>query len=84
VVRFSNSAAPPQSFGGDAGCGLHRASDHGSPELADIASHRLGRPVEAMLFDEHEAYDGVWASASLLHVPRDELAGILPRVHREH
>jgi len=56
----------------------------GSPELADIASRRLGCPVEAMLFDEHEADDGVWASASLLHVPRDELAGILLRVHREH
>ena len=22
------------------------------------------------------AYDGVWASACLLHVPRDELAGV--------
>ena len=57
----------------------------GSPEMADIASRRLGHPVEAMLFDElddHEAYDGVWASACLLHVPRDELAGILGRIRR--
>jgi SAM-dependent methyltransferase len=57
----------------------------GSPELADIASRRLGHPVEAMLFDEldeHEAYDGIWASACLLHVPRDELADILLRIHR--
>lgn len=57
----------------------------GSPEMAEIASRRLGHPVEAMLFDEldaHQAYDGVWASACLLHAPRDELAGILARIHR--
>lgn len=61
-----------------------RATD-GSPEMAEIASQRLGHPVEAMRFDQldaHEAYDGVWASACLLHVPRDELAGILGRIHR--
>jgi len=61
-----------------------RATD-GSPEMAKIASQRLGHPVEAMRFDEldaQEAYDGVWASACLLHVPRDELAGILRRIHR--
>jgi SAM-dependent methyltransferase len=57
----------------------------GSPEMAAIASRRLGHPVEAMLFDEidaHEVYDGVWASACLLHVPRDELAVILLKIHR--
>jgi SAM-dependent methyltransferase len=61
-----------------------RATD-GSPEMAGIAARRLGHPVEAMRFDEldaRDAYDGVWASACLLHVPRDELAAILGRVHR--
>jgi SAM-dependent methyltransferase len=61
-----------------------RATD-GSPEMAEIAARRLNHPVEAMLFhelDEEDAYDGVWASACLLHVPRDELAGILARIHR--
>jgi SAM-dependent methyltransferase len=61
-----------------------RATD-GSPEMAEIASRRLGHPVEAMLFhelDDDEAYDGVWASACLLHAPRDELAGILARIRR--
>jgi SAM-dependent methyltransferase len=60
-----------------------RATD-GSPEMAEIAARRLGHPVEAMLFDQldaREAYDGVWASACLLHVPRDELAGIFTRIH---
>ena len=61
-----------------------RATD-GSPEMAEIATRRLGHPVEAMRFDEldaQQAYDGVWASACLLHVPRDELAGILARIYR--
>jgi SAM-dependent methyltransferase len=61
-----------------------RATD-GSPEMAEIASRRLGHPVEAMRFDELDAraaYDGVWASACLLHVPRDQLEGILGRIHR--
>jgi SAM-dependent methyltransferase len=61
-----------------------RATD-GSPEMAAIAARRLNHPVEAMLFnelDEAAAYDGIWASACLLHVPRDELVGILARIHR--
>ncbi len=61
-----------------------RATD-GSPEMAEIASRSLNHPVETMRFDELnevEAFDGVWASACLLHVPRDELGAILTRIHR--
>lgn len=61
-----------------------RATD-GSPEMAEVATRRLNHPVETMRFeelDDHDAFDGVWASACLLHVPRDELAGILARIHR--
>lgn len=61
-----------------------RATD-GSPEMAEIASRRLNHPVATMRFDEleeSEAFDGVWASACLLHVPKEELAGILARIHR--
>jgi SAM-dependent methyltransferase len=61
-----------------------RATD-GSPEMAEIASRRLNHLVETMRFDELddcEAFDGIWASACLLHVPRAELAGILTRIHR--
>jgi SAM-dependent methyltransferase len=67
-----------------AACFAVRATD-GSPEMAEIASRRLGQSVDAMRFDEldeYEAYDGVWASACLLHVPRDELSGILKRIRR--
>jgi SAM-dependent methyltransferase len=57
----------------------------GSLEMANEASHWLGRPVETLLFhdlDKVEAYDGVWANACLLHVPRGELAQILARIWR--
>lgn len=57
----------------------------GSPELAAEASRRLGRPVETLLFhdlDKVEAYDGVWANACLLHVPRPQLAHVLTLIWR--
>jgi SAM-dependent methyltransferase len=57
----------------------------GSPELAAEASRRLGRPVETLLFhdlDKAETYDGVWANACLLHVPRRELAEVLTLIWR--
>jgi len=61
-----------------------RATD-GSPEMAGVASKHLGRTVETLLFhdlDEVGAYDGVWANACLLHVPRTELADVLARIWR--
>jgi SAM-dependent methyltransferase len=57
----------------------------GSPEMAEEASRRLGRPVETLLFhdlDEVEAYDGVWANACLLHVPRPGLSRVLALIWR--
>ncbi len=75
--------------GGDTAEMLARGFDvhatDGSPEMADVASQRLGRPVETLLFhelDEVEAYDAVWANACLLHVPRDELADVLGLIWR--
>jgi SAM-dependent methyltransferase len=57
----------------------------GSPEMADEAARRLGRPVETLLFHELDAvdtYDGVWANACLLHVPRPELGQVLALIRR--
>ena len=57
----------------------------GSPEMAELASRHLGRPVETLLFhelDEAAAYDGVWANACLLHVPREQLAAVLSLIWR--
>lgn len=57
----------------------------GSSEMAREAEKRIGRPVRVQLFedlDDVEAFDGIWANASLLHVPRAGLPKVLTRVHR--
>jgi SAM-dependent methyltransferase len=56
----------------------------GTPEMADVASKYLGRPVGVLRFGDIDAvsvFDGVWANACLLHAPRAELGGILGRIH---
>ncbi|QPC85892.1 methyltransferase domain-containing protein [Mesorhizobium sp. NBSH29] len=56
----------------------------GSSQLAAIAEHHIRQPVRVMQFQElaaKRAYDGIYASASLLHVPRQELGGVITRVH---
>ena len=55
----------------------------GSPELCRIASAYIGIPVRQMLFDELddvEAYDGIWACASILHVSSAELPNVFRRM----
>ncbi|ARM89076.1 SAM-dependent methyltransferase protein [Rhizobium sp. CIAT894] len=57
----------------------------GSAELARQAEALIGRPVGVMLFqqlDADSAFDGVWAHASLLHVPRPELPEVFVRIRR--
>ncbi len=76
----------------DLGCGSGRDSRHfldagfrvtaidGSSEFCRLASAYLGMPVRQLLFSEldYEAeFDAVWACASLLHVPRNELYSVL-------
>jgi SAM-dependent methyltransferase len=80
----------------DAGCGTGRdsAAFRGrgfrvtafdpSTAMAEIASARLGVPVLRLSFQEldfHQAFDGIWASASLLHVPKQEMPGVLQTCH---
>jgi len=65
--------------------GLDVSPTDGSPELAAQAAKRLGRPVSVLLFEDlaaESAYDGVWANACLLHVPRPALPAILANIHR--
>ncbi|WID95767.1 class I SAM-dependent methyltransferase [Bosea vestrisii] len=65
--------------------GLDVSPTDGSPELAAQAEKRLGRPVSVLLFEDltaEAAFDGIWANACLLHVPRPALPGILAGVHR--
>lgn len=57
----------------------------GSPEMAETAERLLGRPVAVLPFDQLndvECFDGIWANACLLHVPRAKLRAILSRIHR--
>lgn len=64
--------------------GFQLDATDGSSELAAIAAKRLGQPVRTMMFDELSAveeYDGIYACASLTHVPRTELGPIIRRVH---
>lgn len=52
----------------------------GIAEIAASASQLLGQIVRVMRFDELiaiDTYNAVWANASLLHVPRDQLVDIL-------
>ena len=79
------------------GCGAGRHSEEmiaqgfdarptdGSPEMAAEAARRLGRTVETLRFDQLgdvDRYDGVWASACLLHVPKANLQPVLARIWR--
>jgi len=64
--------------------GLDVTPTDGSPDLAEQAAQRIGRPVTVLLFEDIDAqgaFDGVFANACLLHVPRSALPGILLRIH---
>ena len=54
-----------------------------STEMATFASARIDQKVIVRSFQDltfTEEFDGVWASASLLHVPSEELPDVLRRV----
>ena len=55
----------------------------GSENLCEIARELTGLPVHRMLFSEldcYDVYDGIWACASILHVPIKELPGVFRRM----
>jgi SAM-dependent methyltransferase len=57
----------------------------GTAPMAEQARRRLGVDVAVLRFEDIEnieSFDGIWASACLLHVPRPELGDILARIHR--
>ncbi len=79
----------------DAGCGSGRDSKafimqgysvvaiDASREMCLRASELLGQEVWQMRFDEmsfDDEFDGVWACASLLHVPISEMADVLKKI----
>lgn len=55
----------------------------GSPEICKQASMLLGDDVRCLLFEDldyRNRFQGIWACASLLHVPKDEMQMILKKV----
>lgn len=91
------SALPAGARVLELGCGNGMDAEHmmargfdidatdGTPGLVAEARGRVGNRARVMRFDELDAdtaYDGVWASASLLHVPAADLPDILRRVHQ--
>jgi SAM-dependent methyltransferase len=65
--------------------GFDATPTDGVPELARQAEKRLGRAVRVLLFEEIDSvaeFDGVWANACLLHVPKPSLPVIFGKIHR--
>ena len=57
----------------------------GSEEMCRAASAYTGIPVKRMLFEELDAenrYDGIWACASLLHLPAKNLPDVLWKIEK--
>ncbi len=55
----------------------------GSEEVCQKATNYTGIPVKHMLFSDLNAveqYDGVWACASILHLPKDELCDVMKKI----
>lgn len=79
----------------DAGCGSGRDSREflargyrvtafdASDKLAGLASKAISHPVSVRTFDqvsEYQAYDGIWACASLLHLPSQQIPQALAKL----
>jgi len=79
----------------DAGCGSGRdtlyfkkkgysvvAFDY-SEEIIKLATEYIGEPVLQMSFDDvsfNNEFDGIWACASILHVSKQDISGVLVKL----
>ena len=79
----------------DLGCGSGRDSREfikrgfrvtavdGSPTLCQLAEQVIGQPVLHLQFQDlsyQEEFDGIWACASLLHLPLQQIPDILKKI----
>ena len=86
----------PDAYILDFGCGAGRDTKYflsrgyqidaidGSEQLCRIASEYTEIKVRQMLFqelDEKEKYDGIWACASILHLPKKQLREVLENMY---
>ena len=92
--RFST--LPEHGYILDFGCGSGRDTKYfleqgfyvdatdGSEEMCHIASNYTGIQVRRLLFeelDENKKYDGIWACASILHLPKKQLREVLKNMY---
>lgn len=88
---------PPKAAILDFGCGSGRDTSYflqkgfsvtatdGSPEMCRLASANTGQEVKHLLFQEldaESAFDGIWACASVLHLPKTELKDVFLRMEK--
>lgn len=81
----------------DAGCGSGRDAYHfhrkgfivsafdGALAIVELAGKKTGLAVKCRQFSEiteEAVYDGIWACASLLHLPADQIPGTIERLWR--
>ena len=93
-LRFLEALSPGSRIL-DAGCGSGRdalafkqlgfdvTAFDGSAEMVRMASAHTGLEVLQLTFEEvcwRDAFDGIWANASLLHVPRNQLVGVMRKL----
>ena len=80
----------------DLGCGSGRDSLYfiekgfdvtavdGSSELSELAAIHIGQDVLTMKFNDLDfsnVFDGIWANASLFHIPPSELSEVMLKIH---
>ncbi|HEV8718627.1 MAG TPA: class I SAM-dependent methyltransferase [Candidatus Binatia bacterium] len=88
------SELPPAGRILDAGCGSGRDAKaflergyrvvavDASPKMAQLATALIGQSCKVLCFQEmefHEEFDGIWACASLLHVPKSQMHDVMRR-----
>lgn len=93
--KFFLSEIPENSYILDFGCGSGRDSKYfidngykvkaidGSIEMCKLAKKYIGQDVQCMEFEElndKNVYDGIWACASILHLPKEILPKILNKM----
>lgn len=91
------SYLPPEASILDFGCGSGRDTKYflkqnynvtaidGSEAICKEASRYTGIKVKQMLFeefDDQDIYDGIWACASILHLPKEDLLSVFHKMNK--
>ena len=97
ISIFLNEIKAPEAVILDFGCGSGRDSKvfldkgyavdsvDGSLEMCQEAEKFLSHPVTHMFFSdlsEVDSYDGIWACASILHLPYNKLRNVILKMER--